>query len=225
VTLGVDRAAHAQLVVWFLRARSPRPRPAASSAGTAEAAGTGGAGGGHGGRGRTRPGSPPGQVTAALATDPTPPLAAKGGPQPAGAAPASSPVLAGGGDVAAQGQECRRPIHGAPAPGDLLLHPPSTPAASIATLPRLACTVSSVSRPVEAEWTQCSRPATLAPVSSKWATGAVASRSRTTSMNPPSAAAPSATTAARVPLASGAPSTSASSCAARSTGRCWCTHG
>jgi hypothetical protein len=40
--------------------------------------------------------------------------------------------------------------------------PGSTPAASIATLPRLGCTLSSVSRLVEAEWTQCNRPAVLA---------------------------------------------------------------
>ena len=39
-------------------------------------------------------------------------------------------------------------------------------------LPRLACTVNRLSRLVEAEWSQCSRPATRAPVSSKWATGA-----------------------------------------------------
>jgi hypothetical protein len=41
----------------------------------------------------------------------------------------------------------------------------------------LACAVNRLSRLVEAEWTQCNRPATLAPVSSKCATDAAASRS------------------------------------------------
>jgi hypothetical protein len=59
------------------------------------------------------------------------------------------------------------------------------------------------------------------PVSSKWATGAAANCPRTASTNSSSPLAPSATIAASVPVAMLAPSTSASSCAARSIGRCW----
>jgi hypothetical protein len=79
----------------------------------------------------------------------------------------------------------------------------STPAASIATFPRLACTVNRLKLLVEAEWTQCSRPATLAPVSSKCVTSATANCSRTTWQNRSSPAVPSASTAATVPVASG----------------------
>jgi hypothetical protein len=43
----------------------------------------------------------------------------------------------------------------------------STPAASIPAVPRLACTVINEYFGVEAEWTQCSLPATRKPVSSK----------------------------------------------------------
>jgi hypothetical protein len=78
-----------------------------------------------------------------------------------------------------------------------------------------------LSRASDAEWIQCSRPATRAPLSSKCATSAPASSVRTRSANPPNPAAPSAVIAASVPVATGAPSTSPSSSEARSTGRYW----
>ena len=50
----------------------------------------------------------------------------------------------------------------------------STPAASMPSLPRLGCTVTSTNFPADAEWTQASFPATRNPVSSKCATSAPA---------------------------------------------------
>lgn len=61
----------------------------------------------------------------------------------------------------------------------------STPAASIATRPRLWCTQISAYFPVEAECTQHSFPATRGPVSSKCTTGAAVIRSRTRSRTRP----------------------------------------
>jgi hypothetical protein len=51
-----------------------------------------------------------------------------------------------------------------------------TPAASIAAVPRLACTLSSTSVLVEAECSQARGPSQQMPVSSKQATGAAAIR-------------------------------------------------
>ena len=84
-----------------------------------------------------------------------------------------------------------------------------TPAASIASRPRLGCTVISAYFPDDAEWTQASVPATRNPVSSKCATSAAASAARTASRQVPSAAVTRVTMPVTAPGDTGTPNSSA----------------
>ena len=88
-----------------------------------------------------------------------------------------------------------------------------TPIASIACLPRLACTVSRVYLPVRAQCTQARRPSTRNPVSSNPATPPPAICSRTCSGNPSSRPAARAVSAATVPDEHGTPNSPASASA------------
>lgn len=96
----------------------------------------------------------------------------------------------------------------------------STPIASIAFVPRFACTASSTSVGVDAECSQARRPATRMPVSSKPATGAPAIRPAITGNTV--AMMPSAvrfTQPATVPAATGTPNRSLTAAAVRDTDR------
>src|SRR3954447_18991541 len=96
-----------------------------------------------------------------------------------------------------------------------------TPAASIASVPRLRWQNSAVNRVLQATCSQCSLPATRSPVSSACTSSASLSAARAAAVNGASPAAARAVQAATVPTDIGVPNTSASSAAVRSTGRCW----
>ena len=89
------------------------------------------------------------------------------------------------------------------------------PIASIAFLPRRGCTMSRVYLPVRAQCTQCSRPSTRNPVSSKPATSLAVMFPRTRSRKPSRRPAARAVIPATVPGDSGMPNSSASACAVR----------
>ncbi|SHL54833.1 hypothetical protein SAMN05443637_1442 [Pseudonocardia thermophila] len=81
--------------------------------------------------------------------------------------------------------------------------------------PRLAWQVISVYLSVRAQCTQCSRPATRSPVSSKPATSAAMMRSATTSQNSPNPAAARRVIAATVASETGVENNSANAAAVR----------
>ena len=82
--------------------------------------------------------------------------------------------------------------------------------------------ISRVYLPVRAQCTQCSRPSTRNPVSSKPATSLAVMSSRTRSRNPSSFLAARAVMPATVPGDSGMPNSSASACAVRFLDRNYC---
>jgi hypothetical protein len=97
--------------------------------------------------------------------------------------------------------------------------PGSTPAASMPSLPRFSCTVTSTYFPDDAEWTQASLPATRNPVSSKCATPAPASAPRTASMAGAAAPAILRAMAAIAPGEGATPNRSAIACPVRARDR------